>query len=177
MKEEAKRRDIHPRERDKKRSGRTSLPLDVLIAGPQQARPSVPTELPKWSAGFDKPGGERRGGWGSLGVMRQEASGASGALDPSAAIDSLRGSSGKALDSETRRRFETVLGHPLGHVRIHDDAAANAAAEAVQARAFARGAAVVFGPGEYRPNTEEGDRLLLHELSHVRQFARGPVPS
>src|SRR5262249_51069359 len=37
----------------------------------------------------------------------------------------------------------------------------------VNARAFASGRHLVFGAGEYRPDTLAGRRLLTHELAHV----------
>jgi hypothetical protein len=36
---------------------------------------------------------------------------------------------------------------------------------------------VVFGDGQYRPHTADGQRLLAHELAHVVQQARGGPPA
>src|SRR5262249_39429255 len=52
-------------------------------------------------------------------------------------------------------------------IRIHTDALAARASRAVNARAFASGRHLVFGAGEYRPDTLAGRRLLTHELAHV----------
>jgi hypothetical protein len=52
-------------------------------------------------------------------------------------------------------------------IRVHTDALAAAAARSVNARAFASGRHLVFGEGEYRPDTRAGQRLLSHELAHV----------
>jgi hypothetical protein len=60
-------------------------------------------------------------------------------------------------------------------VRIHTDAAADAAARALGARAFAAGEHVVFRSGSYAPHTPQGERLLLHELVHVQQAPRHPA--
>jgi hypothetical protein len=56
-------------------------------------------------------------------------------------------------------------------VRIHADAEAAEAAEAIRARAYTAGTDVVFARGEFAPATDEGRRLLAHELTHVTQQA------
>jgi hypothetical protein len=86
-------------------------------------------------------------------------------------------SGGAPLSSENRAAFEPHLGHAIGDVRIHADQRAAEAAEEVNARAFTTGRDIVFGFGEYRPDTPEGQRLLAHELAHVVQqrSARGSV--
>lgn len=57
----------------------------------------------------------------------------------------------------------------VASVRLHTDASAAAAAEALDARAFTVGSDVYFGAGEYRPDTRDGARLLGHELAHTSQ--------
>jgi hypothetical protein len=54
-------------------------------------------------------------------------------------------------------------------VRVHRDARAAEAARAINARAFTVGQDVVFDAGEYQPNSQQGRRLLAHELAHVLQ--------
>jgi hypothetical protein len=44
----------------------------------------------------------------------------------------------------------------------------------VNARAYTVGDSLVFGAGEFKPETREGQRLLAHELTHVVQQAGGP---
>jgi hypothetical protein len=70
------------------------------------------------------------------------------------------------LPTTVRAFFEPRLGYNLSHVRVHMDPYA---AEAVQARAFTFGQHIVFGQGQYVPDTSEGQRLLAHELAHVIQ--------
>jgi hypothetical protein len=65
------------------------------------------------------------------------------------------------------------LGHDLGDVRVHTDTRAAEAARSVDARAYTLGRDVVFGAGEYAPETHEGRHLLAHELTHVAQQSRG----
>lgn len=83
--------------------------------------------------------------------------------------ESVAGQSGKALDPGTRRFMESRFGHDFGRVRIHADAGAAQAASALGARAFTTGNDVVFGAGQYAPDTLPGRQLLAHELTHVVQ--------
>jgi hypothetical protein len=69
------------------------------------------------------------------------------------------------------------LGRDFSDVRVHDTAAASAAARAVWAEAFTVGHHVVFEGGRYAPGTGPGERLLAHELSHVVQQAGRPIPA
>jgi len=80
---------------------------------------------------------------------------------------------GRALDARTRIALENQLGHDLAHVRIHTDAPAAGAADALHANAFTIGAHVAFAEGCYAPDSEGGRRLLAHELAHVVQQSPG----
>ncbi len=88
-------------------------------------------------------------------------------------VHAIPGSVGRALDAQTRGFFEPRLGLDLEAVRIHDGHEAATSARAVRARAYTVGSDIVFGAGEYRPSTGEGQALLAHELAHVRQDAIG----
>lgn len=83
---------------------------------------------------------------------------------------------GKPLDAPTRAFMEPRFGADLGQVRIQDDGLAGRATLAVGAKAFAVGNQLAFAPGEYRPHTEEGRRLLAHELAHSQQQAGPAAP-
>jgi outer membrane protein OmpA-like peptidoglycan-associated protein len=86
---------------------------------------------------------------------------------------------GRPLEPGVRNEFEPLVGRDLSHVRIHDDASAAASAEAANARAYSAGQDIVFGPGRYAPDTEEGRVLLAHELGHIvtsTRSGRGSVP-
>ena len=85
-----------------------------------------------------------------------------------ASIASLRGG-GQPLPTSVRAFFEPVFQRDFSRVRIHTGREASEAASAVQARAFTAGRDIVFGAGEYEPQSEEGRRLLAHELTHVLQ--------
>ena len=94
--------------------------------------------------------------------------------DVQAGIDAKRGG-GASLDAGVQERLTPSLG-PLTDVRIHTDTGAGTLARSVSARAFATGSDVYFAPGEYRPGSSDGDRLLAHELAHVVQ-QRGSAAS
>jgi HEAT repeat protein len=83
-------------------------------------------------------------------------------------IRSLSGG-GAPLPESSRAFFESRLGHDFGAVRIHSDDRSAKLARSVDARAFTLGRDIVFGAGEYSPQTGEGTRLLAHELTHVAQ--------
>ncbi|MBQ0957487.1 DUF4157 domain-containing protein [Ideonella sp. 4Y11] len=77
--------------------------------------------------------------------------------------------SGQPLDAQTRAFFEQRLQADLSQVRVHTDASADQAARQVDARAFTFGRDIVFSSGQYEPGSDDGKRLLAHELAHVVQ--------
>lgn len=87
---------------------------------------------------------------------------------PSIVHDVLR-SPGQPLDPATRGFMETRIGHDFSGVRVHADGTAEQSAREVNARAYTVGQDIVFGAGQFVPGTQEGQRLLAHELTHVVQ--------
>jgi len=81
---------------------------------------------------------------------------------------------GQPLSSRDRRFFEPRFGADFSRVRIHSDAAAAEMAQALHARAFTVGGHIVFGAGRFTPETQDGRRLLAHELTHVVQQEHRP---
>ena len=77
--------------------------------------------------------------------------------------------SGAALPAGTRSYMESRLGYDFGSVRVHSDQGAATAARSVRARAFTVGRDIVFGAGQYAPESNAGRRLIAHELTHVVQ--------
>jgi len=61
------------------------------------------------------------------------------------------------------------LGADLDAVRVHTGPAAEATAASLKAGAFTVGEGIAFGHGAYRPQSDDGRRLLAHELAHVVQ--------
>jgi hypothetical protein len=87
---------------------------------------------------------------------------------PSIAHEVLN-SPGQPLEPPTRAFFAPRFGHDFSHVRVHTDAAAAQSARAVDASAYTVGRDIVFASGKYEPDTDNGRRLLAHELTHVAQ--------
>jgi Domain of unknown function (DUF4157) len=88
--------------------------------------------------------------------------------------DFLAGSSGQALDGPTRSGMEGALGTDLSDVRVHRGGEASSSAAAVQARAYTVGSDVVLG-NDVNPASQEGQKTIAHELTHVVQQRQGPV--
>ncbi len=78
-------------------------------------------------------------------------------------------SPGQPLDSATRGFMEPRFGHDFSRVRVHTDAKAAESARAMNALAYTVGHDMAFGAGQYVPETNEGRRLVAHELTHVLQ--------
>lgn len=76
---------------------------------------------------------------------------------------------GSKLAPGLQREMEDAFGVDFGHVRIHTEPRARAAARRLNAEAFSVGPHVVFGDRAYSPETREGRLLLRHELAHVVQ--------
>jgi hypothetical protein len=91
-----------------------------------------------------------------------------------AAIARTRGG-GSPLDDGVQARMSAKLGDSLADVRVHTDGGANDLARSVSARAFVTGSDIFFASGEYQPGSREGERLLAHELTHVRQQRGAPL--
>jgi hypothetical protein len=107
-------------------------------------------------------------------VRRKEASSVGGAQAVDATpVRAVAGRSGTPLDAPTRAFFEMRFGRDLGGVRVHADAAAAESARSVNALAYTLGSSVVFGAGQYAPESASGRRLLAHELAHVVQQQDG----
>jgi hypothetical protein len=62
----------------------------------------------------------------------------------------------------------------FSRVRVHTDARAAESARSVNALAYTVGQDVVFGAGQYRPESADGRKLLAHELTHVVQQSQAP---
>jgi LysM repeat protein len=115
----------------------------------------------------DKCSGKQAGN-ARLQAMPVQANGAVEVSAPPTVRDTLR-SPGQKLDDRTRHFMEPRFGRDLSGVRIHADAQAAESARSVGARAYTVGNAIVFGDGQYSPESNDGRRLLAHELTHVMQ--------
>lgn len=84
-------------------------------------------------------------------------------------------SPGQPLDPATREFMEPIFGHDFSQVRVHTDGKAAESARKVNALAYTLGQDVVFGEGQYKPESNAGKRLLVHELTHVIQQQGAPL--
>ncbi len=81
---------------------------------------------------------------------------------------------GNPLRNEERSFFESRMGNDFSNVRIHTDNNANQSAKNINALAYTYGNDIVFAKNQYQPNTEEGKKLIAHELTHVMQQNNNP---
>ena len=91
-------------------------------------------------------------------------------------VDEVLRAPGSGLGAEQRAFFERGFGTDLSSVQLHSDAQAATSARTLDAQAYAVGQHIVFGSGQYRPETVAGRDLLAHELAHVVQ-QRGAAPT
>ncbi len=89
-------------------------------------------------------------------------------------INDVVSSRGASLDASTRQFMEPRFGYHFTDIRIHTGEMDARSAQSVNATAYTIGNDIVFGEGQYQPNTLEGRRLLAHELTHVLQQRNTP---
>ncbi|MBN1136784.1 MAG: DUF4157 domain-containing protein [Anaerolineae bacterium] len=95
-----------------------------------------------------------------------------GAFDAGEVVESrleARKGSGEPLPGDTREFMESRFGTDLSNVRLHTDAEAADLNRSLNAQAFTHGHDIYMPPGKLNGETDEGKRLLAHELTHVVQ--------
>jgi hypothetical protein len=102
-------------------------------------------------------------------AVHRAADGAAETADVPGIVGDVLHSPGRPLDKATRAFFEARLGQDLSDVRVHTGSEAARSARAINAQAYTAGKDVVFGSGQYSPDSTRGRRLLAHELAHVVQ--------
>ena len=109
-------------------------------------------------------------------ALQREATGEDARSDAPSIVEDVLASPGQPLASSVRRTLEPSFGQDFSQVRVHDDSKAAQSASALNALAYTVGSHIVFGDGQYAPGTNEGNRLLAHELTHVvQQGTDGPT--
>ncbi|MEQ1903082.1 MAG: DUF4157 domain-containing protein [Pirellulaceae bacterium] len=106
------------------------------------------------------------------GKLQRNSCNHSGVSEVPPIVHEVLNSSRQPLDTTMRAFFEPRFGHDFSGVRIHTGAQAAKSAQSVNARAYTVGSNVVFGAGQFAPQTNEGRQLLAHELTHVAQQSR-----
>lgn len=86
-----------------------------------------------------------------------------------ASVHAALDSPAQTLDAATRGFFEPRFGRRLDFVRVHTDDGAAASAADLGAAAYTVGPDIIFGRGQFAPQTAAGRQLLAHELVHVVQ--------
>ena len=81
-------------------------------------------------------------------------------------------SSNGDLPPKVQMKMENAFGQDFSNVNIHKD---SKSATDVGALAYAQGNDVHFAPGQFKPNTQAGQELIGHELTHVVQQREGRV--
>lgn len=76
---------------------------------------------------------------------------------------------GSSLDSETRVQMESSFGANFSGVKIHTDSTAVQLNKELGAQAFTTGNDIYFNEGRYQPDSQNGKKLLAHELTHTVQ--------
>jgi hypothetical protein len=118
-------------------------------------------------------------GGGPQGTLQRKAINADVLFDADkgSSVTMMPQGAGKPLSRETREFMEDRFNINFDHVRVHSDSKAADNALALNARAYTIGSDIIFGAAEYRPETQEGQRLLAHELVHVVQQTGQRLPS
>lgn len=101
-------------------------------------------------------------------LIQRKVENAEVSSDIESGVNSIRGG-GQSLPDSIRNFFEPRFGYDFSGVRVHSDAKASELSHVVNAKAFTIGRDVVFGAGQYKPESAEGKSLLAHELTHVLQ--------
>jgi len=86
-----------------------------------------------------------------------------------ASVDGALAAPGRPLEPALRQDMEKRFGHDFSRVRVHSGAVAEQSAQDVDAKAYTVGHDIVFGAGRFTEGTNEGRRLIAHELTHVVQ--------
>ena len=79
---------------------------------------------------------------------------------------------GRPLPGDVKDKMEGAFGADFSAVRVHEGAQAGA----MGALAYTQGTDIHFQPGQYDPQSQRGQELLGHELTHVVQQSQGRVP-
>jgi hypothetical protein len=87
-------------------------------------------------------------------------------------VDQALAGLGRPLEPAIRQDMEGRFGYDFSRVRVHCGRAAEQSARDVNAKAYAVGHDIVFGAGQFAPETSTGRLLLAHELAHTVQQAK-----
>ena len=78
----------------------------------------------------------------------------------------------RRIDGGTLSKMEGFLGSDFAHVRIHTGPGAGIITRKFDAEAVTVKDHIFFAPGRFNTQSVEGQKLLAHELTHVKQMGR-----
>ena len=90
-----------------------------------------------------------------------------------ASVDRALASPGRPLQPALQQDMQQRFGYDFSRVRVHSDKPAEQSARDVNAHAYTVGSDIVFGAGQFSPETRAGRRMIAHELAHVVQQSSG----
>jgi hypothetical protein len=90
-------------------------------------------------------------------------------------IEKTKGT-GTQIDEQTRTFMGNRFGTDFSSINVHTGQAAEEMNKQLHAQAFTVGNDIYFNSGKYNPNSQEGRKLLAHELTHTIQQGAGIQP-
>ena len=78
-------------------------------------------------------------------------------------------SGGHEMPDGLRRMMENGFDRDFSQVRLHTDSESADMSSSINAKAFTHGNDIYFNRGQYSPETQQGQNLIAHELTHVAQ--------
>lgn len=81
---------------------------------------------------------------------------------------------GKPLRPDIQREMSQKIGSDFSGVQVHTGSRAVKMNDAIGARAFTVGQNIYFNANQYAPHSNQGKRLLAHELTHTMQQGGSP---
>ena len=79
-------------------------------------------------------------------------------------------SNGQPLPPSLQHKYESEFGAKLSHVTLHESHVPTLKG----AEAYTQGSEIHFKPGGLNPHSDEGQKVLGHELAHVVQQTGNP---
>ena len=83
-------------------------------------------------------------------------------------LSALQGQ-GSRLYGGLKEKMESGFGRDFSNVRLHTDEAAAEMSSSISAKAFTLGNDIYFNRGQFNPESQAGQHLIAHELTHVAQ--------
>ncbi len=108
-------------------------------------------------------------------ATQQNSEGATALNEDTATAIQRETGKGFTPDGAVTEPTSAVTESDYSDVKIHTDAKADQLSRQLGAKAFTVGEDIFFKSGEYEPGSQDGQKLLSHELTHVTQQKQGVV--